>query len=147
MPLFRVVMFTAVVAAGALTPVRIHSEPLAQARASLLPLSDQDERSTQETGCTSTFTVGRHDYLQLVGTELLLRDRDGLQSCRLTAVATEDLETGRGTVSCSGYRLRIRSFGKETSNLASDSSSRRAALTIDRGGVATSMRGIWGVAC
>lgn len=147
MPLFRVVMFTAVVAAAAWTPVRAHAEPRARARASLLPLSDQDERSTQETGCTSTFTVGRHDYLQLVGSELLLRDRQGLQSCRFTTVDTADLETGRGTVSCSGYRLRIRSSGKATSNLASDSSSRRAVLTIDRGGVATSMRGIWGVAC
>ncbi|WP_380787769.1 hypothetical protein [Sphingomonas sp. R86521] len=147
MLLFRVMMFTAVVAAAAWTPVRVHAEPRAQARASLLPLSDQDERSTQETGCTSTFTVGGHDYLQLVGTELLLRDRQGLQSCRLTTVETDDLETGRGTVSCSGYRLRIRSSGKATSNLASDSSSRRAVLTIDRGGVATSMRGIWGVAC
>ncbi|BCA61303.1 hypothetical protein HMP09_0537 [Sphingomonas sp. HMP9] len=147
MPLFRVVMFTAVVAAAAWTPVSIHAEPRAEPRAFLLPLSDQDERSTQETGCTSTFTVGRHDYLQLVGTELLLRDRHGLHSCRFSTVATEDLETGRNNVSCAGYRLRIRSSGKATSNLASDSSSRRAALTIDRGGVATSMRGIWGVAC
>jgi hypothetical protein len=147
MLLFRVVMFTAIVAAAAWTPVRIHAEPRAQARGRLLPLSDQDERSTQETGCTSTFTLGRYDYLQLVGTELLLRDRNELHSCRFTTVATEDLETGRGNVSCAGYRLRIRSFGKATSNLASDSSSRRAVLTIDRDGVATSMRGIWGVAC
>jgi hypothetical protein len=147
MLLFRVVMFTAVLAAAAWTPARIHAEPRAQARARLLPLSDQDERATRETGCTSTFTVGRHDYLQLVGTELLLRDRQGLHACRFTMVATEDLETGRSTVSCAGYRLRIRSSGKATSNPASDSSSRRAALTIDRAGVATSMRGIWGVAC
>lgn len=147
MPLFRVLMFTAVVAAAAWTPVSIHAEPRAQALAPLLPLSDQDERSTQETGCTSTFTVGRRDYLQLVGTELLLRDRRGLHSCRFTTVDTEDLETGRGNVSCSGYRLGIRSSGKATSNPASDSSSRRAVLTIDRAGVATSMRGIWGVAC
>ncbi len=144
---FRVVMFTAVVAAAAWMPVRAHAESRAQASAALLPLNDQDEWSTQETGCTSTFAVGGHDYLQLVGTELLLRDQQGLHSCRLTTVATEDLETGRGTVSCSGYRLRIRSSGKATSNPASDSSSRRAVLTIDRAGVATSMRGIRGVAC
>jgi hypothetical protein len=140
-------MFTAIVAAAAWTPVSIRAEPRAQALAALLPLSDQDERSTQETGCTSTFTLSRQDYLQLVGTELLLRDWYELHSCRFTTVAIEDLETGRGNVSCAGYRLRIRSFGKATSNLASDSSSRRAVLTIDRDGVATSMRGIWGVAC
>lgn len=147
MLLFRVVMFTAVLAAPTWTPARIHAAPRAQARAHLISLSDQDERSTRETGCTSTFTVGRQDYLQLVGTELLLRNQQGLHSCRLTTVATEDLETGRGTVFCSGYRLRIRSSGKATSNLASDSSSRQAVLTIDRAGVAASMHGIWGVAC
>ena len=147
MPSFRVLLVTAVVAAAGWAPIPILAEPGVHSRAPLLPLSDQDERSTQETGCTSTFTFSRHDYLQLVGTELLLRDRYGLHSCRFTTVATEDLETGRGNVSCSGYRLRIRSSGRATSNLASDSSSRRAVLTIDRGGVATSMRGIWGVAC
>ena len=145
MLVFRILLFTAVVAAAAGTPVRIHAEP--GARGPLLPLSDQDERSTQETGCTSTFTRGRQDYLQLVGTELLLRDRQGLHACHFTEAATEDLETGHGSVSCSGYRLSIRSSGKATSNLASDSSSRGAVLTIDRTGVATSMRGIWGVAC
>ncbi|MEG3175606.1 hypothetical protein U1872_05135 [Sphingomonas sp. RB3P16] len=143
----RILLFTAVVAAAVWTPVRTHADPRAQAPAPLLPLSDQDERSTQETGCTSTFTRGRQDYLQLVGTELLLRDQHGLHACHFTEAATDDLETGRRSVSCSGYRLRIRSSGKATSNLASDSSSRRAALTIDRGGVATSMRGIWGAAC
>ncbi len=147
MQLFRVVMFTAVVAAADWTPVRSHAEPHAQTHAPLLALTHLDERSTQETGYTSTFTPSGHDYLQLVGTELLLRDRHGLHSCRFTAVGTEDLETGRGTASCSGYRLRIRPSGKATSNPASDSSGRRAALTIDRGGVATNMRGIWGVAC
>jgi len=147
MLLVRVTMFTTVITAAAWAPVRIHAEPGAEAHAPLLPLSDQDEQSTQETGCTSTFTLGMHDYLQLIGTELLLRDRRGLNACRLTGAATEALETGRGNVFCAGYLLRIRSSGKATANLASDSSSRRATLTIDRGGAATSMRGIWGVAC
>lgn len=143
----RVMMFTAVITAAAWAPVRIHAESGVQAHATLLPLSDQDEQSTQETGCTSTFTHGTHDYLQLIDTELLFRDRHGLHACRLTRAATEALETGRGNVSCAGYWLGIRSSGKATSNLASDSSSRRAILTIDRGGAANSMRGIWGVAC
>jgi hypothetical protein len=146
MLLFRVLLFTAVVAAAS-APISLHAEPGARTPAPLLPLSDQDERSTKETGCTSTFTLGMRDYLQLVGNELLLRDRHGLHACRFTVAATEDLETGRSNVSCAGYRLRIRSSGKATSNLESDSSSKRAVLTIDRGGVATSMRGIWGVAC
>jgi hypothetical protein len=147
MLLFRVMMFTAVVAAAAWALVGIHAESGAQAPAPLLPLSDQDEQSTQETGCTSTFTFGTRDYLQLVDTELLLRDRHGLHACRFTEAATDALETGRGNISCAGYRLGIRSFGKATSNLATDSSSRRAVLTINRGGAVTSMRGIWGVAC
>lgn len=147
MPSFRVLLVTAVVAAAGWAPIPILAEPGVHSRAPLLPLSDQDERSTQETGCTTTFTLGRQDYLQLVGSELLLRDQHGLHACRFTEASTENLETWRGSVSCSGYRLRIRSSGKSTSNLASDSSSRRAVLTVDRGGGATSMRGIWGVAC
>jgi len=112
-----------------------------------VPLSDADELSTQETGCTFTFMGTGHDYLQLVGSELMLRDQQGLRSCRLTEKEGEGLETGQGSASCSGYRLHIQATGRATSNAATDSSGGRAILTVDHGGVATSMRGMWGVAC
>ena len=146
MPLCRAALFTAVVTTGALVP-RTLALPGAGANGPLLPLRDLDEQSTQETGCTSTFSVGSHDYLQLVGTKLPLRDSHGLRFCQLSARATEDLENARGSIACSGYRLSVRSSGRAVSNVASDSSARRATLAIAQNGVATSLRGIWGVSC
>lgn len=147
MLLFRAVLLTAAVTTGALVPARTLALHGPGANGPLLPLSDLDEQSTQETGCTSTFSVGSHDYLQLVGTELLLRDSHGLRSCQLTTRATENLENARGSIACSGYRLSVRSSGRSVSNVATDSSARRATLAIAQNGVATSLRGIWGVAC
>jgi len=143
----KVALFGSALAAGTLGAARVPTQASAKPPGPLLPLTYQDEQASQETGCTFTFSSGRHDYLQLVGSELLLRDAHGLRACRLTTAATEDLENGRGAVSCSGYRLRMRPFGRTTSNAATDSSSRRAVLTADRDGAAVRMDGVWGVAC
>jgi len=137
----------AAVALGAAMPPHQSAVQASAKGMPLVPLSDADEQSTQETGCTFTFTGAGRDYLQLVGSELMLRDQQGVRSCRLTEKEGEGLETGQGTASCSGYRLRIQATGRSTSSAATDSSSGRAVLTVDHGGVATSMRGIWGVAC
>ncbi len=142
-----VLVSAAAVTLAAATPPQQSAVQASAKRMPLVPLSDEDAQSTQETGCTFTFTGAGHDYLQLVGSELMLRDQQGLRSCRLTEKEGEDLETGRGTASCSGYRLHIQPTGRSTSNAATDSSSGRAVLTVDHGGVTTSMRGIWGVAC
>jgi hypothetical protein len=137
----------AAVLLGAATPPHQIAVQASAKRMPLVPLSDADVQSTQETGCTFTFTGAGRDYLPLVGSELMLRDQQGLRSCRLTEKEGEDLETGQATASCSGYRLRIQATGRSTSNAATDSSSGRAVLTVNHGGVATSMRGMWGVAC
>ncbi len=142
-----VLISAAAVTLGAAPPPHQIAAQASAKRMPLVPLSDEDEQSTQETGCTFTFTGAGHDYLQLIGSELMLRDPQGLRSCRLTEREGEDLETGKGTASCSGYRLHIRATGRSTSNAATDSSSGRAVLTVDHGGAASSMRGIWGVAC
>ncbi|WP_313537476.1 hypothetical protein [Sphingomonas sp.] len=142
-----VLVSAAAVTLGAATPPHQIAARASAKRMPLVPLSDADEQSTQETGCTFTFAGAGHDYLQLVGSELMLRDSQGLRSCRLNATEGEELETGKGTASCSGYRLHIRATGRSTSNAATDSNSGRAVLTVDRGGAVTSMRGIWGVAC
>jgi hypothetical protein len=113
----------------------------------LRPLTDQDEQSTQETGCTFTFSASGKDYLQLIGSELMLRDQRQLQSCRLGEKAVEDFENGRGAVTCAGYGLRILPKGRSTSNTATDSSGGPAVLTVDQNGTTTSIRGVWGVAC
>ncbi|MGN7999061.1 hypothetical protein [Sphingomonas sp. 22176] len=142
-----VLVSAAAVTLGAATPPHQVAAQASAKRMPLVPLSDADEQSTQETGCTFTFTGAGHDYLQLVGSELMLRDPQGLRACRLTEKEGEGLETGRGTASCSGYRLHIQAIGRVTSNAATDSSGGRAVLTVDHGGVAISMRGMWGVAC
>lgn len=146
--LVRAVLVSATaVTSGAASPPHQVAVQASSKQVPLVPLSDADEQSTQETGCTFTFTAAGHDYLQLVGSELMLRDQHGLRSCRLTEAEGEGLETGRGAASCFGYRLHIQPLGRATSNAATDSSSGRAVLTVDHGGVATRMRGIWGVAC
>jgi hypothetical protein len=136
----------AVTLGAAMPPNQVVAQASAK-RMPLVPLSDADEQSTQETGCTFAFMRAGHDYLQLVGSELMLRDQQGLRSCRLTEKEGEGLETGQGSASCSGYRLHIHAIGRATSNAATDSSGGRAVLTVDHGGVATSMGGMWGVAC
>lgn len=142
-----VLVSAAAVTLSAATPPHPVAAQASAKRMPLVALSDADEQSTQETGCTFTFTAAGHDYLQLVGSELMLRDPQGLRSCRLTEKEGEGLETGQGSASCSGYRLHIQATGRATSNAATDSSGGRAVLTVDHGGVATSMRGMWGVAC
>ncbi|SEN76703.1 hypothetical protein SAMN05192583_3516 [Sphingomonas gellani] len=147
MLLIRVALFAVLLGFGNFAAASVHSAPVDRAISPLLALSNSDEESTTETGCTSTFYVGRRDYLQLVGTEVMLRDMHGLHACRLTKAGTQALETGKANVACSQYRLQVRTVGQATTNAASDSSSTNAVLTIDRRGVVATMRGRWGVAC
>lgn len=143
----RSAVFAVLLAFGNFAAASAHPAPVDHAISPLLPLSDSDEESTTETGCTSTFYDGRRDYLQLVGTELMLRDRQGLHACRLTEEGTQAFEAGQSNVACSQYRLHIQTLGRTATNAASDSSSTNAILTIDRRGVVATMRGRWGVAC
>ncbi|SEN12065.1 hypothetical protein SAMN05192583_2098 [Sphingomonas gellani] len=147
MLLIRAAIFTAVVAGGAFAPAAVRSAPADRASSPLLPLTNSDEESTTETGCTSTFHVANLDHLQLVGTELVLRDTRGLHACRLTEANTRALDEGQRAIACSQYRLQVRRVGRTSTNAASDSSSTRAFLTIDRGGTVATMLGRWTVAC
>lgn len=147
MPLLRAILCAALVAAGGGAAASLRAEPVGRASSPLVPLTDADETATTETGCTTTFSVGARDYLQLVGTELMLRDGRGLHRCRLTEASSQQFGNGRGGVACSGYRLGIRQTGRPTANAASDSSSTRAVLTMGQGGGGATLRGIWGVAC
>lgn len=140
-------LFTSLLAFGQVAAAAVHLSPVDRTLSPLLALSNSDEEATTETGCTSTFYVGKFDYLQLVGTELMLRDPHGLHACRLTEAGTQALEAGKGSVACSEYRLQLRTVGRTATDAATDSSSTNAVLTIDRRGVVATMRGPWGVAC
>ncbi|RYY17183.1 MAG: hypothetical protein EON55_02740 [Alphaproteobacteria bacterium] len=147
MLLIRAALFAALFACGHVAAAAFHSAQENRAIGPLLALSDSDEESTTETGCTSTFYVAGIDYLQLVGTELMLRDPHGLHACRLTEAGTRAFDAGQNSIACSQYRLQLRTIGRATAKAVSDSSSTKAVLTIDRGGIAATMRGRWGVAC
>lgn len=113
----------------------------------LLPLSEKDFASTQETGCQFLFSQGRSAYIFMIGSDFLMRTQQGLATCKITDVQFQSLGEGRGAVTCGGRKLAIRRTGKVQSNPESDSASGPAALTMTESTRSRTVRGDWGSAC
>lgn len=113
----------------------------------LLPLSEKDQMSSKEMGCTASFYQANNTYIQLINRELMIRTSSGLKVCHITAKQDELFSDARGTVSCAGHTLRIQRTGKVIGHEASDSASGPALLTVTVGKKSTPLRGMFGTAC
>jgi hypothetical protein len=126
------------------------SAPTKQARATaepLLPLSESDQTSTKEMGCTCTMAVGSRTLVQAIGNELMVRTRGGRQVCRLTDARFRQISGATGTYGCGGVRMTLRKTGRSQSHQESDSFTTPAALTMAQGQTRRTVNGIWGCAC
>ncbi|MFG1465483.1 hypothetical protein V5F77_21605 [Xanthobacter sp. DSM 24535] len=121
------------------------SPPLPQDAANLVPLSEDDERSSQQSGCMFLFSVSPKDYVQLIDGELMFRTLSGLHVCHIANA--DAFMDARESAVCDGISLKLRRTGRITHNPASDSSTGPAQLLIGQGGVSRTLRGTWGVAC
>lgn len=116
----------------------------------LLPLSDHDSYSTNETGCQFAFTQGNDTYLFMIGHSVIIRTapgRAGLNACTISDAQFSAFGDGPGTVSCGGRTLGVRRTGRVTSHEEADSADGPAALTMTQAGHTRTVRGAWGSAC
>ncbi|MFG1420720.1 hypothetical protein [Roseixanthobacter liquoris] len=131
--------------AGETAPAQSTSSPPPQDALNLVPLSEDDETSSKQSGCMFLFSVPPKDYVQLIDGELMLRTPSGLHVCHI-ANADAFMDAREAAV-CNGISLKLRRTGRIQHNPASDSSTGPAQLLIGRGGVSRTLRGTWGVAC
>lgn len=136
---------SAVVLAGAALPAP--AQGASRVPSALLPLSDKDIASSQETGCQFSFTRASDTYLFVIGNDFLMRTASGFALCRITDAQYMSLGSGSGGVSCAGRRMVIRRTGKRISYRDTDSSEAPAALTMTQRGRSRTMRGTWNTAC
>lgn len=115
--------------------------------APLLPLTEADQTSMAESGCTQRFNQGNDTFLYSIGHTLLMRTATGLSRCSVTEAQFQNFGVGPTTLSCGGRRLVLRPVGRSTPNEASDSNGGDATLTMTQGGHSRTVRGTWGVAC
>jgi len=141
----KVLVAAAALLASAALPAPAQSA--ARVPSALLPLSDKDMESTQETGCQFLFSQGRSTYIFMIGSDFLMRTQQGLATCKITDAQFQSFGEGRGAVACGGRKLAIRRTGKVQSNPESDSASGPAALTMTEGTRSRTVRGDWGSAC
>jgi hypothetical protein len=113
----------------------------------LRPLSEADLTSTRQTGCTCSFDRGRQTLVQAIGNELMVRTAAGRKVCRISDAQYQQLAGGNAKAACGGLQMNLRSTGRSTSSIESDSSSGPAALTVVQGKSQTRLNGSWGCAC
>ena len=143
-------MHKALLAAAALltaSALPMPAQSAARVPSALLPLTEQDFSSTQETGCQFSFAQGRNTYIFMIGADFLMRTQQGLATCKITDAQFQALGEGRGAVICGGRKLAIRRTGKVQSNPEADSASGPASLTMTEGTRSRTVRGDWGSAC
>ena len=113
----------------------------------LRPLSERDLTSTRQMGCTCTFASRDRTFMQMIGNELMVRNRAGRQVCRITDRQFQRLSGGNGSAACGGVRMSFRRTGRSTLSPESDSSSAPAAMTVSQGRTQRRLAGTWGCAC
>jgi hypothetical protein len=146
MPASLALVIGAAAAAAALAPSP--AKPAATAAVvRLQPLSDDDQMSTREMGCSCSFEAKQGMLVQAIGKELMVRTQAGRKVCPISDAQFHRLAGGSGTYSCGGLRMSLRRTGKVTSEVASDSSSSPASLTLGEGRTLRSVSGSWGCAC
>jgi hypothetical protein len=129
---------------GAPAPVK---QARSAASAPLLPLSESDQTSSKETGCTCSMDVRNRILVQAIGNELMLRTRAGRQVCRLTDARFQQISGATGTYRCGGLAMTLRRTGRPESHRESDSYTVPAALTMVQGRTSRTVNGTWGCAC
>ena len=140
-------LFLAAAALLASAALPAPAQSAARVPSALLPLSEKDFASTQETGCPFLFSQGRSTYIFMIGSDFLMRTQQGLATCKITDAQFQSLSQGRGAVGCGGRKLAIRRSGKVQPNPESDSASGPASLTMTEGTRSRTVRGDWGSAC
>ena len=144
----RFVAILAVTMAGGLALTGSAATPArALLPSALLPITDADQTSMTESGCTQSFSQGNDTYLYAIGRTMLMRTAAGLNRCPVTEAQFQNFGTGRTTLSCGGRQLVLRPVGRSTPNQATDSNGGDATLTMTQGGHSRTVRGTWGVAC
>ena len=123
----------------------IASPPPPQDGVNLVPLSEEDETSSKQSGCMFLFSVSPKDYVQLIDGELMFRTLSGLHVCHIANA--DAFMDARESAVCEGISLKLRRTGRIQHHPASDSSTGPAQLLIGKGGVSRTLRGTWGVAC
>ncbi|OZA90831.1 MAG: hypothetical protein B7X76_03290 [Azorhizobium sp. 39-67-5] len=111
----------------------------------MVPLSEEDETSSKQSGCMFLFSVSPKDYVQLIDGELMFRTLSRLHVCHI--VNADAFMEAREAAVCDGISLKLRRTGRITHHPASDSSTGPAQLSIGQGGASRTLRGTWGVAC
>jgi hypothetical protein len=145
MPASLALFIGAAAAAAALAPSP--AKPAAATVVRLQPLSEEDQISTREMGCSCSFEAKQGILVQAIGKELMVRTQAGRKVCPISDAQFHRLAGASGTYSCGGLRMSLRRTGKVTSEVASDSSSSPASLTLGERRTLRSVSGTWGCAC
>ena len=146
MPASLALVVGAAAAAAALAPSAAKpAAPAALVR--LQPLSEDDQMSTREMGCSCSFEAKQGLLVQAIGKELMVRTQAGRKVCPISDAQFQRFSDGSGASSCGGVRMSLRRTGKTTSHVESDSSTTPASLTLGAGATRRSVSGTWGCAC
>jgi hypothetical protein len=114
----------------------------------LLPLSESDMRTTNETGCETSISQGKDTFIFIIGQSLILRTAPGakgLQVCKPDDVVNFD--TSGKPVSCGDRKLSMRHVGKTVGHPEADSSEGSGVLTMSDGTHSRQVKVSWGTAC
>jgi hypothetical protein len=114
----------------------------------LLPLSEKDMRSTDDTGCETSISQGDDTFIFIIGNSFILRTAPGaagLQICHPTDAMNFD--TGGGPVTCGGRKLSMRHVGKSVGHEEADSVEGSGILTMSDATHSRQVKVSWGTAC
>jgi hypothetical protein len=123
------------------------ARPAAASVSPLRALTEKDQMSTRQMGCTCTFALGRQTLVQAIGNELMVRTAAGRQVCRISDAQFQKLAGGTAKAACGGVQMSLRRTGRTDLSPESDSSSTPSALIVAQGGRQSQLNGSWGCAC
>ncbi|HEX8624586.1 MAG TPA: hypothetical protein VF782_05840 [Allosphingosinicella sp.] len=146
MPASLALVLGAAAAAAALAP-QPPKPAAAAAVVRLQPLSDDDQMSSKGMGCSCIFEAKQGSLVHVIGNELMVRTQAGRKVCPISDAQFHRISGASGTYSCGGLRMSLRRTGRVTTEVASDSSSSPASLTLGEGRTLRSVSGEWGCAC
>lgn len=151
MRMIQIVMPASLALVGAAAAAAALAPPAKPAAAApivrLQPLSEADLTSTRQMGCTCSFDTKSGTLVQTIGNEFMVRTQAGRKVCPVSDAQFQRIAGGSFTYSCGGVRMSLRSTGKTSSHVESDSSSTPASLTLGAGATRRSVSGSWGCAC
>ena len=113
----------------------------------LLPLSEAEMFSGDESGCQLAFSQGNDNFIFIIDHRFTIKTSAGVQNCTMTQDQYERFGTDSTAMICGGRQLVVRPTGPGKSYPEADSAEGPAALTMTESGKSRTVKGKWSSAC